>query len=706
MNKKNHYINLFVLACMMLLAITSCQQELMPVQPQEDSARTLTFTLNMPQGKPAFGEGQSRAATTGTWAEGDELLMTITADEYMIQYLTLQHNASGTWDVLTGKSYTHFTQDNSYAPYSEMPMLTQTTGLSLSGGTWTVRADEAWPENLPMSVQLVYAPDMEFDAEGGLALKADATTSLPEYWEAASTENTAGTLSLQWAQQTNARLRIYTGMAGDEVKLTSEAISAKFTCADHTYTATTQADGYACFYCTTTGTAPLTSGFKVELTGLKGMTLPTPETLLEATPLVSVLLDYGKSYKLDAEDKRQKVVDNFIVIDGCATDVDAVKAAFRTGYAAGKRTLVVEGTKLAEYTGVINNVVGMAIANSYVENGSLSLLMPNVASVPDVAFQHRDVLKSVSAPSATLIGNSAFDRCAFLTTAFFPAATSIGTRAFYDCTSLEDISFPAVVSIGEHAFYICGNLTNASFPVATLIGKSAFDRCASLKSAFFPAATSIGSNAFYECMSLEDISFPAVVSIGRQAFHECSSLTTASFPAAESIEQSAFYSCDDLTTASFPSATLIGESAFQRCPSLTTVSFPAAESVGNYVFGECSSLTSASFPCATSIGRNAFYLCYALASASFPLARSIGEKAFYVCRKLATLSFGSVITSVGNEAFSTVGSEVGGCDLHLAEEQGGVVEGDDIQQGIWGGEKHWKSITVGGVKIYPAANGN
>lgn len=705
MNKKNHYINLFVLACMMVLAITSCQQELMPVQPEADSARTLTFTLNMPQGKPAFGEGESRAATNGTWAGGDELLMTLTAgenqDEYMILYLTLQHNASGTWDVVAEKSYTHFTQDNSYAPYSEMPMLTQTTDLSLSGGTWTVRADEAWPENLPMSVQLVYAPDMEFDAEGGLALKADATTSLPEYWDAASTENTDGTLSLQWTEPAYARLRIYTGMAGDEVKLTSEAISAKFTRTDYTYTATTQADGYACFYCTTTGTAPLTSGFKVELTGLKGMTLPTPETLLEATPLVSVQLDYGKSYKLDAEDKRQKVVDNFIVIDGCATDVDAVKAAFRTGYAAGKRTLVVEGTKLAEY----NNVVGMAIANSYVENGSLSLLMPNVASVPDVAFQHRDVLKSVSAPSATLIGNSAFDRCAFLTTAFFSAATSIGTNAFYACTSLEDISFPSVVSIGEDAFYRCNNLTNASFPVATLVGKYAFDRCTSLKSAFFPAATSIGSNAFYECTSLEDISFPAVVSIGREAFHECSSLTTASFPAAESIEQFAFYSCDDLTTASFPAATSTGEAAFQLCSSLTTVSFPVAESVGNYAFHGCSSLTSASFPCATSIGIHAFYLCYALTSASFPLARSIGEEAFYVCRKLATLSFGSVITSVGNNAFSTVGSEAGGCDLHLAEGQGGVVEGDDIQQGIWG-DKQWKSITVGGVKIYPAANGN
>ena len=510
MNKKNHYINLFVLACMMVLAITSCQQELMPVQPEADSARTLTFTLNMPQGKPAFGEGESRAATNGTWAQGDELLMTLTAgeneDKYMILYLTLQHNASGTWDVLTGKSYMYFPKDNFYAPYSHDPMLKQETGLSLSGGTWTVRADEAWPENLPMSVQLVYAPDMEFDAEGGLALKADATTSLPEYWEAASTENTDGTLSLQWAEPAYARLRIYTGMAGDEVKLTSEAISAKFTRADHTYTATTQTDGYACFYCTTTGTAPLTSGFQVQLTKVMGLDLETPATLLEATSLVSVALTAGQSYKLDAQDKRQKVVDDFIVIDGCATDVDAVKAAIRTGYAAGKRITVVTGDELVKINGYnFSTVVALAIQLANVENGSLTLLIPEVKSVPD--------------------------------------------NAFYSCSKLASVSFPSATSIG-----FC-----------------------------------------------------------------------------------AFYSCDMLTSASLPSAI------------------------------------------------------------------SIGDNAFDGCKKLATLSFGSVFTSVGNYAFRDVGSEAGGCDLHLAEGQGPIY--GDMANGVWG-DKQWKSITVGGVKIYPAANGN
>ena len=615
MNKKNHYINLFVLACMMVLAITSCQQELMPVQPEADSARTLTFTLNMPQGKPAFGEGQSRAATTGTWAEGDELLMTITADEYMIQYLTLQHNASGTWDVLTGKSYTHFTQDNSYAPYSEMPMLTQTTGLSLSGGTWTVRTDEAWPENLPMSVQLVYAPDMEFDAEGGLALKADATTSLPEYWEAASTENTDGTLSLQWAEPAYARLRIYTGMAGDEVKLTSEAISAKFTRADHTYTATTQTDGYACFYCTTTGTAPLTSGFQVQLTKVMGLDLETPATLLEATSLVSVALTAGQSNKLDAQDKRQKVVDEFIVIAGDKT-MEEMKTAIEEGYAAGKRIIVVTGEELVKSNSDYSStVVGQAIYEADVENGSLTLLIPEVTSVPDMAF--------------------------------------------YGCSQLASVSFSSATSIGDNVFQFCNKLASVSFP----------------------ALKTIPSGFFLQLSSLEEVSFPSAESIGNSAFYGCSQLASVSFPSATSIGEEAFFSCDKLTSASFPSAESIGNNAFDGCSQLASVSFPAAKSIGWYAFNNCSALVSASFPSVTSIGGHAFDYC----------------------KKLATLSFGSVIASVVNNTFWYIGDEAGGCDLHLAKGQGPIY--GDMANGRWG-NYNWKSITVGGVKIYPAANGN
>ena len=54
---------------------------------------------------------------------------------------------------------------------------------------------------------------------------------------------------------------------------------------------------------------------------------------------------------------------------------------------------------------------------------------------------------------------------------------------------------------------------------------------------------------------------------------------------------------------------------------------------------------------------------YCLKSITLPKATTIGESAFYSCFYVETLTFGSVITSVGNNAFSFLGdpnSETGG----------------------------------------------
>lgn len=296
----------------MVFSFAACQHEEMPALQEESALRTVSVNLSMPQGKPVFGEGASRAATDeGAWNLDDELLMILAAGEQnveqnsMVMMLTLKCNAQGTWYVLTDKSYISFDNYQNFEPYSEKPMLQQTTGLSLDNGTWTVKVNEEWGENIGMGVAFYYAPDMEFNAND-FNLKADASTTAPEYWTAMN-ENVVPdgcSLSLQW-NQAYARLRVYTGMAGDEVKLTSKKFDSVFD-AEPTggvYTATTQADGYAYFYGVTTGDAALTSDLKVELTKVQGTPLTTPVTLLEATNLVPVTLAAGESYKLDAKDK-------------------------------------------------------------------------------------------------------------------------------------------------------------------------------------------------------------------------------------------------------------------------------------------------------------------------------------------------------------------------------------------------------------------
>jgi hypothetical protein len=173
-------------------------------------------------------------------------------------------------------------------------------------------------------------------------------------------------------------------------------------------------------------------------------------------------------------------------------------------------------------------------------------------------------------------------------------------------------------------------------------------------------------------------------------------------PEVEVIPNSAFSQRESflpLKSISAPAATSIGNTAFNSCTSLQRVSFPSAAVIGGSAFQDCSALASASFPSATSIGEYVFKGCSALASASFPAATSIESQAFFNCKKLATLSFGSVITSVGDDAFRNVGTEAGGCDLHLAKGQGDIATDEDLMQGKWG-YHDWKSITVGGMPMY------
>lgn len=95
---------------------------------------------------------------------------------------------------------------------------------------------------------------------------------------------------------------------------------------------------------------------------------------------------------------------------------------------------------------------------------------------------------------------------------------------------------------------------------------------------------------------------------------------------------------------------------------------------------------------------------YCLKSITLPKVTTIGESAFYSCFYVETLTFGSVITSVGNNAFSYLGdpgSVTGGKpDLVLNCEQ---MEGNyipDIEKKEWcycqsqQVNYTWKSITL------------
>ena len=690
----------FIFALSAFTLITSCTEDDLvtqttPLAPQ--GMKTVTVDFQLPEGKPAFGEGEPRATTTdGTWAEGDELMMTVDVsnnNNFAYAYLTLKYDGSA-WDVVTDKSYARIILNNAATnyTYADYPLLDDITDLSLAEGL-TLVLDEAFGEVTIYSVNATYAPELERNGvdDTGIALlklKANATTTAPESWSAIASSEDAS-LTLQW-NANQARLRVHTGVAGDVVTLTSQAFLPNdvVTPADGIYTATTDSEGNAYFY----GTADsgvvdgstshaLTSGFNLSLTAVtvgEGNAAFTchiaPVTLLEASTLVPVQLVGGKSYRLDATEKRTEVPNTIAEIDGTCgektygteEDVAAVKANIEQLLAAGKTTLLVTGEALAPYNSTsAKTVVGEAI-RQLVTSTTFSIVLPGATSIGESAFNGCTALTSVSLPAATSIGDYAFYTCTALTSVSLPAATSIGDGAFYGCVALKSVSLPAAETIGENAFQACTALTSVSLPAAETIGDTAFESCRALTSVSLPAATSIGINAFLNCVALESVSLPKAKTIGDCAFTSCIALTSVSLPAAETIGKEAFRICSALTSVSLPEATTIEYGAFFECTDLTSVSLPAATTIWNSAFKGCTDLTSVSAPKATSIGGSAFWSCDALTS----------------------LTFGEV-TSVGTNAFYSVPTE--NCTLTLGT---GTTDGNpDVENKTWA-DCTWKSITL------------
>ena len=104
-----------------------------------------------------------------------------------------------------------------------------------------------------------------------------------------------------------------------------------------------------------------------------------------------------------------------------------------------------------------------------------TLMMPNVSSIPDLAFGGCNSLTSVTMPNVTSIGKSAFGGCAMPSITIPSGVTSIGLHAFYECDSLTSVSLPSsVTNIGEGAFKDCDNLNSVTISGNPTIGAGAF----------------------------------------------------------------------------------------------------------------------------------------------------------------------------------------------------------------------------------------
>lgn len=311
--KIKKYIYGFVIS--LCMGITACSEGLenMP-RPMNvpEGFHAVSVPFHLPTGKPMYSEeGGSRGTSTdGTWAVDDELLMQLTVTgslwESYTLYLKLECTAVAagttpeTWEVVTGESYVKYNSE--IIDYETLPLLTSSSGLVLTGANPNLEllVDETMTVT-DMQMQLMFAPDMEWDSSVSLKTKANPSTEAPEYWE---TEANNGILT--WKATTQARLRIYTGVAGDIVKL--KIRSNKYVSRSYSYdyyTATTDASGNAYFYGTTE--AEMTDYFEVTLTHTAGAELATPVLLLKASSVNPIHLETGNAYVFDARSIRNSI---------------------------------------------------------------------------------------------------------------------------------------------------------------------------------------------------------------------------------------------------------------------------------------------------------------------------------------------------------------------------------------------------------------
>lgn len=333
----------------------------------------------------------------------------------------------------------------------------------------------------------------------------------------------------------------------------------------------------------------------------------------------------------------------------------------------------------------------------------------HVTNIPAYMFNGLTLEQLVVSESITDVGNYAFTNCTLPDGVDFPFSKlkKIGIDAFRGCSNLPaTIDLSAIEEIGSSAFQNCTSIESLIIGGGT-IGSSAFSGCTNLSSITLnEGVTEIGSSNFSNLANLATISLPSTLKkIGGNAFAFCENLTIpGGLPnGLEEIGTSAFYYCKKLNVTIPSTVTKIDQSAFSHCESLTSVTIPAGvTSLNMYTFSDCTGLTSVTIPgTLETMNRQEFSGCSNLTTVTIengatPLkmasdvfssspctnliidrpyewtgssngyfkntenvtfgehVTAIPDKGLYGSNKLNTLTMTDNVTSIGEQAFSTI----------------------------------------------------
>ena len=389
----------YILLVVAMVATASCSNELDDtLQPVENG--TLQFVVG---DFPAFGEGtQTRAIGTQdegktAWENGDQIIVTLISQKYGEQAVALTYN----------------------------------------GSSWSTEASLSYLENETPTVSAVYAPECKI-SENNIVLDDNQVYGMSEYIHAfTKIEGKTLRISFEGVERNYSRLRI-AAMPKATLTVTTTGFTPagpEGATAPESYTLTTDDKGNAFLYgiFAEGATVSVKQGDVI----LKDYTF-TAEKNPNGT-------EHNKSYALDA----RPVIDGTLGGKTEATEEDlaAMVELLKSYIENGHTTIIVTGSQPAQLLkdGYLTPVVSLAfeqLTYAYLDEkndsywGTVDLIYQDVTEIVEYEFYVCDVLKSITLPKVTTVGDSGFWACYYLETLTFGSVvTTINDNngeVFYD----------------------------------------------------------------------------------------------------------------------------------------------------------------------------------------------------------------------------------------------------------------------------------
>ena len=371
----------YILMAVAMVATASCSNELDDtLQPVENG--TLQFVVS---DFPAFGEGvQTRAIGTQDegkteWVNGDQIIVTLTSQKYGEQAAALTYN----------------------------------------GSSWSTEASLSYLENETPTVSAVYAPGCKI-SENNIVLDDNQVYGMSEYIHAfTKIEDKTLRISFEGVDRNYSRLRI-AGLANQTLTVTTTDFTptGATEVATAAYTLTTDDNGNAFLY------GVFAEGATVSVKQ-GDITLKDYTFSAEKNPNGT---EYNKSYALDA----RPVIDGTLGGKTEATEEElaAMVELLKSYIENGLTTIIVTGSQpaLLLKDGYLTPVVSLAfeqLTYAYQDEkidsywGAVDLIYQDVTEIVEYEFYVCDVLKSITLPKVTTVGDSGFWACYYLETLTF-----------------------------------------------------------------------------------------------------------------------------------------------------------------------------------------------------------------------------------------------------------------------------------------------